>query len=218
MSHEMKDAELRLMISELVDESDAFAEQLLNLSNLEPLHHSKRRELAYVACSLANEHWYAIRQLLRSALLPSALVLHRTQFETIVRSIWLTYAATDTDISKLSADLDLDAEQAAKNVAQTQVMIDAIGKAGPKEAHAAITRFKDYSWKALNSYTHSGIHPLNRHAQGYPVTLLHNVLRNVNGLGVLTAMQSVVVADAQPLQQNVLELASKYSRIMPPTI
>lgn len=205
-------------ISDLVNESDSFAIQLQKLTDLPPGDDSKKLELAYTACSLAYEHWHAIRQLLRGAFLPSALVLHRTQFETIVRSIWLTYAATETDIAKLSADLNHESEQAAKGISQTQEMIEAIKKHGPVAAYDAVSRFKEYSWKALNSYTHSGIHPLNRHAQGYPVVLLQNVLRNVNGLGVLTGMQIAAIAGSPPMQREVLELAAKFPKLMPPPL
>jgi hypothetical protein len=203
-------------ISDLVDESDSFASQLQKLTDLPPGDDSKKLELAYTACSLAYEHWHAIRQLLSGGFLPSALVLHRTQFETIVRSIWLTYAATETNIAKLSADLNYESEQAAKSISQTQEMIEAIKKHGPVAAYDAVSRFKEYSWKALNSYTHSGIHPLNRHAQGYPVVLLQNVLRNVNGLGVLTGIQIAAIAGSPPMQREVLELAAKFPKLMPP--
>lgn len=205
-------------ISELVDESDSFASQLHKLTDLPPGDDSKKLELAYTACSLAYEHWHAIRQLLSGGFLPSALVLHRTQFETIVRSIWLTYAATETDIAKLSADLNPESEQAAKGISQTQEMIEAIKKHGPVAAYDAVSRFKEYSWKALNSYTHSGIHPLNRHTQGYPVVLLQNVLRNVNGLGVLTGMQIAAIAGSPPVQREVLKLAAKFPKLMPPPL
>jgi len=97
-------------------------------------------------------------------------------------------------------------------------MMDALAESGPKEAHAALARFKDHSWKALNSYAHAGIHPLRRHAEGYPEPLMHNVLRNANGLAVMTAMQAVVLSGAQPLQRELLQLAAKHSACMPPPL
>jgi hypothetical protein len=201
-----------------LDESDAMAEELLSLIDLPLCNDSTRVAVADVACSLALEHWHAVRLLLRGGFLPSALVVHRSQFEAILRSVWLTYAATDSDVSKLTANLDLDSEQAAKNISQTQHMMEALAKSGPTEAYAALARFKDNSWKALNSYAHAGIHPLRRHAEGYPAALAHGVLCNANGLAMLSGMQAVVLSGAQPLQRKVLKLGARHSSCMPPPL
>ena len=201
-----------------LEESDAIAEELLSLIDLPLCNDSPRVAVADIACSLAFEHWHSVRLLLQAGLLPSALVVHRSQFEAILRSIWLTYAASDTDTLKLTTSLNLDSEQAAKNIAQTQKMMEELSKSGPKEAHAALARFKDNSWKALNSYAHAGIHPLRRHADGYPEPLAHAVLCNANGLAIISGMQAAVLSGAQPLQRDVLNLAAKHPTCMPPPL
>ena len=204
-----------MLLHHALQESDAIAEELLALVDHPLCNESDRVAIADVACSLAFEHWRSLRLLLRARLLPSALVVHRSQFEAVLRSVWLTYAASDVEVSKLTVTLDVESEQAAKNIAQAQHMMEALAKSGPKEAHAALVRFKDNSWKALNSYAHAGIHPLRRHADGYPEPLMHSVLCNANGLGVLSAMQAVVLSGAQPLQREVLQLAAKHPTCMP---
>lgn len=201
-----------------LEESEAFAEELLTLVDLPLCNDTARVEVADVACSLAFEHWHSVRLLLQGSLLPSALVVHRSQFEAVLRSVWLTYAASESDIAKLTANLAIESEQAAKNISQTFDMMNALAKSGPKEAHAALTRFKDNSWKALNSYAHAGIHPLRRHADGYPVAFAQGVLCNANGLAALTGMHAVVLSGMQPLQREVLELAGKYPSCMPPPL
>jgi hypothetical protein len=200
------------------DESDALAEALLGLVDLPLCNDSARVEVADVACSLAIEHWHATRLLLRDGLFSAALVVHRSQFEAILRSIWLTYAASDTHVAKLTTELNLANEQGAKNLAQAQEMMDALATRGPREAHAALAQFKHHSWRALNSYAHAGLHPLHRHAQGYPATLVHGVLCNANGLAVLSAMQAAVLSGVQPLQKNILALAGRYKACMPPPL
>jgi hypothetical protein len=129
--------------------------------------------------------------------------------------MWLTWPARDEDLAKLSATLDLESEQAAKNMPTVNVMMQAIQEKAPANAYAALDRFKEHNWKALNSYTHAGIHPLRRHADGYPSALIHNVLRNANGLGVMSCMQVVVLSGAQPLQRQLLDIAAKYPRCTP---
>jgi hypothetical protein len=180
-----------------------------------PLIDAVRVRAADTACSLSLEHWHAVRALLELGLLPSALVVHRAQFEALVRSLWLTFAARDEDVAKLNATLDLESEQAAKNMPTVPLMMQAIQEKAPANAYAALNQFKEHNWKALNSYTHAGIHPLRRHADGYPTELIHSVLCNANGVGVMSCMQAVALSGAQPLQKQVIEIASRYPHCMP---
>lgn len=204
---------------QIFDESDSLAEKLQKvIIDLPLLDDSSRTKTSDIACSLSLEHWHSARFLLRANLLPSALVVHRAQFEAVTRSIWLTYAASNEQISKLTADLSLESEQAAKNMPQIAQMMQALGKSGPQQAYDALIRFKDNSWKALNSYAHAGLHPIKRHHEGYPLGLLHDVLRNTNGLAVISYMQAVVLSGQQPLQRTILDIAGKHSECMPPTI
>lgn len=203
---------------DIFDGSDALAGELLAVIDLPLLDSSSKIQTSDVACSLALEHWHSARALLRAGLLPSALVVHRAQFEALVRSIWIAYAASGDHISKLTSTLSLESEQAAKNMPQVAEMMQDLAKKGPPQAYEALSRFKDNSWKALNSYAHAGIHPIRRHDEGYPLKLLHDVLRNANGLAVMICMQAVVLSGQQPLQRIVLELASKRSACMPPPL
>lgn len=199
------------------DESERLVVELLRIIDL-PVLDAERLRVADTACSLSLEHWHAVRGLLELGLLPSALVVHRAQFEALVRSVWLAYAAPETDVAKLSATLDLEAEQAAKNIPTVNEMLQQMRTKAPAQAQAALGRFKEHSWKALNSYTHAGLHPLRRHEAGYPVALVHNVLCNSNGLGVMACMQAVVLSGAQPLQRAVLDIAARYPGCMPATL
>ena len=202
----------------IFDESDALAEELLALIDVPLFDDSPRIRISDVACSLSLEHWASARSLLRSGLLPSAIVVHRAQFEALARSIWLLYAASDNQLSKLTATLSLESEQAAKNMPQTVDMMRDLAKKAPPQAYEALSRFKDNSWKALNSYAHAGIHPIRRHDDGYPVNLLHDVLRNANGLGVVGCMQAAVLSGRQPLQHSILALTAKHPPCMPPPL
>lgn len=204
--------------SAIFDESDALAEKLMAMIDAPLFDDSPRLRISDVACSLSLEHWASARALLRLGLLPSAIVVHRAQFEALARSIWLLYAASDDHLSKLTATLSLESEQAAKNMPQIAEMIQDLAKKAPPPAYDALSRFKEHSWKALNSYAHAGIHPIRRHADGYPVELLENIVRNANGLAVVSCMQAVILSGQQPLQRSILALASKNSTCMPPPL
>jgi hypothetical protein len=127
----------------------------------------------------------------------------------------LLYSASDGDLSKLTAALSLESEQAAKNMPQTNDMLRDLAKKAPPPAYDALVRFKDNSWRGLNSYAHAGIHPIRRHDDGYPEQLVHDVLRNANGLAVVSCMQAAVLSGQQRLQRNVLDAAAERSSRMP---
>ncbi len=146
------------------EESDQLAEELLAVVEDLPLvNDTERVQMSDVACSLSIEHWHSVRALLQGALLPSALVVHRAQYESITRSVWLAYAATDENVAKFTAELNLDSEQAAKNTPLVEKMLQQIEVKAPRPASEALARFREHNWKALNSYAHAGIHPLRRH-------------------------------------------------------
>jgi hypothetical protein len=204
--------------SEIFDDSDALADEVLALVDVPLFDDSPRIRISDLACSLSLEHWASVRTLLRLGLLPSAIVVHRSQFEALLRSIWCLYAAADDQLSKLTAALSLESEQAAKNMPQTAEMMQLLAMKAPPQAYDALARFKENSWKALNSYAHAGIHPIRRHQDGYPVQLLHDVLRNANGLAMVSCMQAAVLSGRQPLQRNVLAAAAKRPTCMPPAL
>jgi len=200
------------------EETGAFATKLYQAVAIAPFDGSPRVQTSLVASSMSLEHWDAIRTLLRSRHLPSAMVLHRAQFEALVRSVWILYAASEEKISKLSATLSLESEQAAKNLPLVAEMMGVLSTRAPAAAYDALSRFKENSWKALNSYAHAGIHPLRRHAEGYPTGLIESVLRNANGLAVVAGMQMAVLSGRQPLVKEVLSVGLAHPSCMPPPL
>lgn len=198
--------------------TEELAARLFQLIDQPLFDDSSRLVVSDVACSMSLEHWTATRSLLKAGMLPSAVVVHRSQFEALLRSIWILYAAPEEQLSKLSTDLTVETEQSAKNLPQAADMMAAVNKKGPPQAYEALNRFKENSWKALNSYVHAGIHPIRRHAEGYPIQLIEGIARNANGLAILSAMQAVVLSGVQPLQREILDLAAQYPDCMPPPL
>jgi hypothetical protein len=205
-------------VQDIFDESDQLSDEILAEIDLPLLDDSARVRTSDVACSLSLEHWHSVRALLRAGVLASALVVHRAQFEALVRSLWLAYAASDEQVVNLSRELSIVADQAAKNAPLVADMMKALAEKAPAPAYDAIARFKATSWSALNSYAHAGLHPLRRHADGYPVALVHDVLRNANGLALVSCMQAVVLSGEQPKQRSILERAATHPNCMPPPL
>lgn len=202
----------------IFEESEKLAAELYKIIDLPLFDSSDRIVTSDIACSMALEHWDATRRILVSGLLPSGVVIHRAQFEALVRAVWLLYVATEKNVRKLSNTLTIETEQSAKNMPLVDEMMAGIKKKAPPQAFDALNRFKENSWKALNSYVHAGIHPIRRHSDGYPGKLIEDVTRNANGLAIVSAMQAVVLSGIQPLQKEILDLAAQYPNCMPPPI
>lgn len=201
---------------DIYEESEALCEALYEIID-EPLldPDNIRYRLSDISCSLALEHWAAIRTLIREGLLPAAFALHRVQFETLVRSMWLAHVAPVDMIEGLSKTLSLESAKATKDLPMVNQMLKALEPLIHINAFTPLKRFLDNNWTHLNSFVHAGMHPLHRHALGYPLTLLESGLKNSNGLGVITCMHAVILAGRQDLQKIILDTANKHVRVMP---
>lgn len=202
-------------IESILEKSEQFAADIKAIMPASLEIADSRHFASRVACSLALEHWAAAKILFSAQLLPSAVTVHRSQFEALVRSIWLLHAATESDVTKLISPLTKETEQAAKNATGLQDMISAIQKKGPAEAYNALARFRDNALKPINSYVHTGIHSMNRHATGYPERLVIEVLRNSNGIALMTWMQECILVNRQDYQRIILGIAAQYPSCMP---
>lgn len=198
------------------ERSDALAEAIITVVAHPLFDDSPRIVVSDLLCSLALEHAHSTRLLLSQGLLPSALVVHRAQFEAVVRAVWTLYAASDGQVEKLATELTVDAEQAAKNLPSMTLMMEALAKKAPVNAYTPLHDFKTNNWPALNSYAHAGIHPIARHLEGYPVPLILGVLGNCNGMMVVTAMQSAVLTGIPNLQRRVLDTAGQFKDVLGP--
>jgi hypothetical protein len=92
------------------------------------------------------------------------------------------FAATPAQIERLAKTLDLESEQAAKNLPGYLEMLNAVGKVAPEALAVPLAEFNQYSRHALNSFVHSGIHALHRVRHGYPLELALTVVRFSNAI------------------------------------
>nr|GFD17942.1 hypothetical protein [Tanacetum cinerariifolium] len=99
----------------------------------------------------------------------------RLQYEALTRSVWLLYAATDLQVETLASPLTLETEHAARKMPMLSDQLKQIQQKAPEQAARMLLNFKEVSYHAMNSFVHSGIHPLRRHAEGYPATLVEDV-------------------------------------------
>lgn len=143
---------------------------------------SPQHQLVATACTLCIEHASVLRAAFAIGSPNSGSAVLRLQYEAVLRAAWLLYAASQDQISKLTTTLDLDAEQVAKRLPGYLDMLEAIVKKAPTGLSSPLVEFNQYSRHALNSFVHSGIHPLRRARDGYPAAIGATVIRFSNAL------------------------------------
>lgn len=117
----------------------------------------KRLTLTLVISSMQFSN--AVRLLCSQGLILGVGTTLRSQYEALVRSVWVLYCATDLQIEKLDAVLNAESQQASKNIPTVNAMLGELDKI-PQIENLLISlhEFKESSWLPLNSFVHSGIH------------------------------------------------------------
>jgi hypothetical protein len=133
----------------------------------------------------------------------------------LLRAAWLLYAATASHIDKLGRTLDLEAEQAAKNLPGYMEMLDAVTKKAPLGLSAPIAEFNQYSRHALNSFVPSGIHPLRRAREGYPLEMATTMVRFSNGLMHFAYRMLASLSGSQRRMDQVTHLYFQFTDCVP---
>ena len=166
-----------------------------NLSGLQP-YPKTRFGLAHQCALLSIEYGMATYALIASKLFAPGYSLIRTQFESLVRGIWLMYAASENWVEKLNQPLTQESADSANDALMLAQMLKQLSasQSAPSEIIEQLEACRDVIWKALNSYTHGGLHPLSRSFTGYPPQLSYDVLRNSNALIALASQLAVIVS------------------------
>ncbi len=174
---------------------------------------SDRIRISKVMCSVSFEHAESFKMLLASRNFTSAICVLRLQFESLVRGMWVLYAASDEAISKLTAELNNVNSKRAEKLPGLSIMISKLEIKAPDNAIKPLLKFKEYSWKPLNSYVHGGLHAVDRHTKGYPVQILEQALKASNGVNGMVGMFASVLTGNQQLVKEVSKVYQQYSEI-----
>ncbi len=160
-----------------------------------------RHRAAQGLCAISLHHGQAVLSLL-PVLPASAIALVRPQYETLVRAVWAMHAATEAQLQRLVAPLTLESQQAAKKLPSVPEMLERLEASGPRGAATLLGRARGRLNDGLNSFVHGGIHPFARHQDGYPISLLVDVMKNGNAMAMLT----LNVLSALPQQAEAIML------------
>ncbi|WP_297769483.1 hypothetical protein [uncultured Alcanivorax sp.] len=125
--------------------------------------------------------------------------------------MWIFYAAPETALRKLTAELSEDSQKRANNLPMLSEMISHLERKAPKNAIDPILEFKEYSWKPLSSYVHGGLHAIDRHSKGYPTQILEQALKASNGVNGLVAVFGSILTGQHQLTKEVYKSFDEYS-------
>lgn len=177
----------------------------------------ERFVVAFQSGILSLEHAVSAMLLFEAGQFASGIALLRCQFECLVRGIWLLHAANDNWVAKFAEPLTTESARQANEGLGLADMLKAL-EAAP-EAPAAIVAqlrgYKDVTWKAMNSYTHGGLHPLARTLTGYPEQLIYDVTRNANALVALCAQLQSILTGVPENMAPVRQMHESFADVLP---
>lgn len=179
------------------------------------LHPGSRYVLSSTAAVISLEHAIGLLTLLGSGVFTSTFALFRVQYEALTRGIWLLYGASEDWVEKLSAPLTTENAKKANEGPMLAKMLDELEGKAPDVVMSQLKEFKEYSWKALSSYIHLGLHPLTRKAEGYPIGLIEQVLRQSNGLSLMGTMLLTMLSGDPRQQGKVVALQREFTGCCP---
>lgn len=198
------------------ERAEHLLDRLADVVDLPPYDDSERLILGRTLAITSLHFAAAVRRLCEVRLALGAATNLRSQFEAVVRGVWICHHASDRQIEKLSAELSLTSQQAAKSMPQVSAMFTDLERS-PHLANLLVSlrEFKDSSWMPLNSFVHAGIHAVHWTKFEPPEELLEQMFRSSNGLAVL-AYQSIAILTGVPmLQKDVIAVCASYSSCLP---
>jgi len=177
----------------------------------------QRHVSSATAAAISLEHADAVLVLADVGTYASALALFRVQYEALVRGVWLLYAASDGWVEKLSAPLNTETARKGNEGPMLSKMLEELDGKTPPAVVQQLSEFKTYSWKALSSYVHVGLHPLTRTVEGYPAVLVEQMLRQSNGLALMATMLLTILSGDPKQEGKVAKLQAEFMSCCPNT-
>lgn len=175
-----------------------------------------RSQLAMSMSTIAIEHGISLRVLVTLESLASAIALLRVQFETVTRALWIHFAALEKRIDKLAELIVSGSLKEPPNAPSMSEMLDALEKTAPIAISKMLGELKEGAWGPLNSYIHTGIHPLMQAHRGYPPEYAIQTLRNANGLSTMAAMLMAVLSGDGRITRQVRDIQLAHLECLPP--
>lgn len=180
-------------------------------------HGSPRMTLSATLAVSSLQQAAATRVLCESGLALGAATTLRSQFEALVRSVWVLNCALESQVERLCGELSVEAQQASKSMPTAQVMLTSLEQV-PQLAKLMVSlkEFKDSSWMPLNSFVHSDIHAVHWTRNDAPPQLLEQIFRASNGLAVIAYQGLGILTGRVGIQAELIAATAAFSSCLPP--
>ena len=195
-----------MRIAEEIKESEQLIQWLDGKIDGLEISSEDRFRVAAGCLDMVLEHQKAIVLLTANNLFGSAAALVRSIFESYVRGCWLLYCASDNQIDKFKNEkLDMKLYQFIENLEKHEAF-----------SGGTLSHVKRTSYKAMNSFTHSGFFQVVRRNTGntiepnYADEELIDALETANSFAILTAIAIADMSGNQNLALEVFEKGKKY--------
>lgn len=199
-----------------IKKAEALINCLTDIVDLPPYDESDKLVLSRTLAITSMHFAASVRALCNANLVLGAAAVLRTQFEAVVRSVWVFYCATEVQVQKLSSTLSVESQQDNKNIPHVAEMLANLEKVDLlKNLCIALKEFKDSAWQPLNSFVHSGIHAVQWTKFEPPPQLLEQIFRSSNGLTVIGFQALAVLTGRPTLQKDVIAACASFSSCLP---
>ena len=206
-----------LILNQFITRSITFQDEVISIVKQLTFENSMSNYVVLQSGELALENVQAALILFDKGFYHSGIILIRSQFENLVRGVWLLHAASDTWIEKFSQPLTSETEKISNTgpmLAEMLKELDAISSP-PVLIVQQLKKYQQVTWKALCSYSHGGLHPLSRTVSGYPPALIYDVVRNSNAIVALTLQLFCVFTADKRNMSLVKKIHEKYFDCIP---
>lgn len=203
-------------VARVLDRSDELADAIHENLQAARLDNSIRSKLAQSMSGIAWEHGVSLRSLVGAGLCTSATALMRLQFEAVLRSIWLYYAASDPWIARFTTPNAPGNTNETTRSPSVDDMLKELEKDAPQPVADMLRQLKQDHWKPMNSYVHGGIHAVVNFGVGYKPAFLLQIIRNSNGLSTMAAMVGAMLSGDPRLTGQMKTIQLAFLDCLPP--
>lgn len=178
--------------------------------------------VALTSAGLSMEHADSLLVLMARGNPNTATATLRMQFESMLRSAWAIYVATEEELEALEQELTVEADAQARKVAVYGSMLKALRRedcSAPRLLVDEVRRIDEVLRHSLNSFVHGGFQPLKRHGEGFPVDLALQVIQTSNAiLTMAAALLAVLIADEGQCMARLNALIPGFRDVLPELI
>lgn len=203
------------LIDGLLHASHHFEGQLISpIANGVLFEQSFRFKAADSLGFISIEHAASLRFLIAKAKCnTSAFALFRLQYEALVKALWAFYVASEDHLELIVGELSEErADRNNKELPPISKMLKQLEDKNTPAHHTVLQliKFKEISWKALNSYVHSGLHAVKRNIHGYPGELVFPVIRQSNNLMYIASYLLATLTGSNLILEQVKDTRQKF--------